>query len=288
MKITQVAKANGGQDGAIFGDLVFRFDASGNCRVYSAEALFASSTIAEPPSIAEFTLDKTDVIVPHSNAVAFGSEYYEEGDEFPILYTNVYNNYKNEEDKLPGVLSAYRIQRCGDGFASTLVQVIKVGFTEDRSLWLSSIPSVTDARPYGNFAIDTEKNRLYAFVMRDGDKETRYFSFCMPSVHDGVYSERFGVNTVTLNKEDALGYFDTPYHNYVQGACLKDGRIYSVEGFNEKIHPAIRIIDLEEKRQIFFADFADFDVLTEAEFIDFWQDRCYYSDHEGRWFLLEF
>ena len=79
---TKLGEIGKGQDGAIFGDYIFHFDATGRGCVYRLEGLEA---------LAEFQLDKSDLITPHSNAVSFGYEYYKEGDEFPLLYTNIYN-----------------------------------------------------------------------------------------------------------------------------------------------------------------------------------------------------
>ena len=165
MEFKQIASSKYGQDGAIFGDLYFRFDHLGACSVYDLSAL-DFNTVAELSPIAEFTLDRADEIAPHSNAVCFGSEYYCEGDEFPLLYSNIYNNYAKAEDRLVGVCCVYRIFREVDGFSSRLVGLIEIGFTDD-ALWRSE--GVEDVRPYGNFVVDCERERLYAYVMRDGD-----------------------------------------------------------------------------------------------------------------------
>ncbi len=281
MKITKLAKIIGGQDGAIYKDLLFRFSSKGGCSVYDMTALDG-----EPSPVAEFTLDKSGLIVPHSNSVTFGSEFFAEGDEFPLLYSNVYNNYAKTEDKKVGVCCVYRITREGKTFSTTLVQLIKIGFTDDRELWRSS-GDVEDKRPYGNFVVDTDRNRLWAFVMRDGAMQTRYFAFDLPKLADGDIGAS-GVREVILTADMIKEYFDTPYHNYVQGAVCREGKIYSVEGFGEKIHPALRIIDTEEKRQILHFDFFDAGYTDEAELIDFYGDRCIYGDHIGDLFELVF
>ena len=226
MKFKQIASSKYGQDGAIFGNLLFRFDHLGVCSVYDLSALDFNTVVGLSP-ISEFTLDRADEIAPHSNAVCFGSEYYCEGDEFPLLYSNIYNNYAKAEDRLVGVCCVYRIFRLDGGFSSKLIGLIEIGFTED-TLWRSE--DVEDIRPYGNFVVDCERGHLYAYVMRDGEKKTRYFSFTLPSIKDGKPDSRFGVNKVTLTKEDILDYFDTPYHNFIQGGIAKDGKVYEVEG----------------------------------------------------------
>lgn len=283
MRITKLATSKYGQDGAIFGKLLFRFDHLGACSVYDLSVLDTGEPCELSP-IAEFTLDRRDEITPHSNAVVFGSEYYAEGDEFPLLYSNIYNNYAKADDRLIGVCCVYRIFRIDGGFSSKLVGLIKIGFTDD-PVWRSE--GVDDVRPYGNFVVDCERGRLYAYVMRDGEKKTRYFSFALPSIKDGEPDARLGVPSVTLGSGDIIDYFDTPYHNFIQGGVAKDGRVYEVEGFNERIHPAIRIVDLDERRELLHVDFCLEGFDTEAEMIDFLGERLIYSDAHGVIYELE-
>lgn len=288
MVIKQIAKTKGGQDGAIYGNLMFRFNTKGLCHVYDINALIENhDEIVEFSPISEFTLDRTDEIVPHSNAVVFGNQFFKDGDEFPLLYSNIYNNYAKYDNKLVGLCCVYRLQRDGSSFKTTLVQLIEIGFSEDKDLWRSE-GDISDVRPYGNFVVDNENEKYYAFVMRDGDKTTRYFAFDLPKVTAGITDEKFAVRKVTLKKEDIIEQFDVPYHNYIQGAVMKNGKIYSVEGFHEKIHPAIRVIDTANKTQELFFDFFDSGFPHEAEFIDFFNDRCLYSDAKGNIFEVEF
>ena len=279
MEIKTLSKIIGGQDGAIYKNYLFRFSSRGGCTVYDLSAL-----CAEPAPIAEFKLDGSELVVPHSNSVIFGNEFFAPEDEFPLLYSNVYNNYAKTEDKRVGICCVYRLLREGNTFSTKLVQLIKIGFTDDRSLWRSS-GDVEDKRPYGNFVVDTDKDQLWAFVMRDGAMQTRYFAFDLPKLADGEIGDA-GVREVTLTADMITEYFDTPYHNYVQGAVCREGKIYSVEGFGEKIHPALRIIDTEKKCQLLHFDFFDAGYTDEAELIDFYGDRCIYGDHIGDLFEL--
>ena len=281
MVIREISKIIGGQDGAIYKNYLFRFSSKGGCTVYDLSAL-----CAEPAPIAEFKLDGSELVVPHSNSVTFGNEFFAPGDEFPLLYSNVYNNYAKTEDKRVGICCVYRLLREGNSFSTKLVQLIKIGFTDDRSLWRSS-GDIEDKRPYGNFVVDTDKVQLWAFVMRDGAMQTRYFAFDLPKLAEGEIGAS-GVREVTLTADMIKEYFDTPYHNYVQGAVCREGKIYTVEGFGEKIHPALRIIDTEKKCQLLHFDFFDAGYTDEAELIDFYGDRCIYGDHIGDLFELVF
>ena len=203
------------------------------------------------------------------------------------FYSNIYNNYKNSDDKLVGVLCVYRIFRECGGFASSLVGLIEIGFTDDRELWRSP-GEAADVRPYGNFVADNENGKYYAFVMRDGVKETRYFRFAMPKLSECGLDEKFGVRKAVLNASDIEEYFDVPYHNFIQGAIFNNGKIYEVEGFDANIHPVIRVIDTEKKCQELFFDFFEAGFEQEPEFIDFYGEKCIYSDGHGNVFLLEF
>jgi len=107
------------QDGAIYGGKLFRFNADGKCRVYD---------VNDGTLLSEFTLSSVDVICPHANAVCFGAEKYDENDEYPLLYSNMYNNAAAKEDRLEGVCCVYRLT-CTDGeYNAALVQLIRIGF----------------------------------------------------------------------------------------------------------------------------------------------------------------
>ena len=88
MEIIKLSKIVGGQDGAIYNNFLFRFSSKGGCTVYDMKYL-----TEEAVPFAEFKLDGLDMIVPHSNSVIFGNEFFAPDDEFPLLYSNVYNNY---------------------------------------------------------------------------------------------------------------------------------------------------------------------------------------------------
>ena len=288
MNFKQIATMASGQDGAIFGSLLFRFNTKGMGRVYDLASIDQNAAPTELVPLASFTLDRAEEIVPHSNAVMFGTEYAEEGDEFPLLYSNVYNNYAKTENKRKGVCCVYRLQREGDSFRTTLVQLIEIGFTEDSTLWCSE--GGEDVRPYGNFAIDRERGLYWAFVMRDATRTTAYFSFRLPKLTDGEPDPEFGVRKVILTPADILSRFECDYHDFVQGACLHRGKIYSVEGFHAdgKHPPAMRVIDTAAGKQEAYIDLVAHQCLIEPECIDFAGDTCYYSDAHGALYVVNF
>ena len=289
MKLTQIGKmAYGAQDGAIWGDFAFRFNANGDCRVFDARPLdnAAEDTPVELPLLASFAVNPAEPLVPHFNAVVFGTEYFAEGDEFPLLYANIYNNYAKAEDRLEGTCCVYRLTREDLQFSMELVQVIRIGFTKD-PLWISE-GDKPDVRPYGNFVIDRDKNLLHVFTMRDAEHKTRYFSFRLPKRDEGELCEAWGVPVVTLGKEDILQWFDTDYHLFIQGACCHGGLVYSCEGFNKDVPPSLRVIDPAAGVQLHAVNLVDLGYEVEAEWMDFRGDVCYYSDAHGNIFAADF
>ena len=282
MNIKQIGNITDGQDGAVFGGLLFRFKTNGLCYVYNLNNLTIEK---KSPIVSIFTLDKADVIVPHSNSVVFSNEYYDEDDEFPLLYTNIYNNYAKCENKRIGVCCVYRIWREDNEFKNRLLGLIEIGFTKDE-LWSSG----NDIRPFGNFVIDKEKGLYHAFTMRDKEEITRYFSFKLPELSNGVTDDELGVKKITLKKEDIIDTFDTEYHRFIQGACCEKGKIYSLEGFSgdEVNPPAMRIISTNDKKQLEYIHFGDFGLTIEPELVDFENDVCYYGDNLGNLYVIEF
>ena len=285
MKITKIGEIGGGQDGAIYGDLLFRLDHTGGVRVYDLTALLPEG---RSKAVAVFTLGSVEKLIPHSNAVFFGEERYSPEDEFPVLYSNVYNNLASAADPMPGTLCAYRIRRTEDSFSATLVQLIRVGFCEDATLWRAS-EKAHGVRPYGNFVLDKESGTLYAFVMRDELRGTRYFSFAMPSVHDGELLPSLGVRGVTLTPDAILRMFDMPYYRFIQGAIAHGGYIYSTEGFSnsEPNPPAIRVVDPSAGCETYYS-LPALDIWEEPEMIDFFRGTCYYSDACGNLYTVSF
>ena len=286
MKVTPIGQIVSNQDGAIWGKYLFAINGRGHVRVYDIDSF--KDGITPDGNIDAFVLDRADVICPHSNAVCFGNEFFSEGDEFPLLYTNIYNNYASAPDPLKGVCCVYRIVRDGKKFSSALVQLIEIGFVEDATLWKMSEDADCE-RPYGNFTIDRDKNIFYGFTMRSAHLGTRYFAFDLPRVTDGEMSKAYGIKRVVLRREDIKYYFDTEQHYYPQGACCHRSLIYSLEGFNtDELPPRLRIIDAEAKKQIFSTDLREYIPGIEPELIDFCGDTCYYADDEGNLYIIEF
>ncbi len=287
MNILHLARILPGQDGVIWNNELFRFDGHGDCVVYDLSKLKKGAVVDLEP-VARFTLDKSDLIVPHSNAVTWGKDYFSVDDEFPLLYTNIYNNTSKFNDNLTGTCCVYRLQRDGNTFKTTLLQIIQIRFTEDANLWKAFLDK-HGARPFGNFVVDREKGFFHAFVMRNEELGTRHFKFNLPNVNDGEVDNNYKVKRVTLEEKDILEYFDCPYQYFIQGATFHKGRIYSAEGFNDNVNkPAIRIIDVNKKVEESKVDLWKNGYNNEPELIDFVNGDCYYADYAGNLYTIEF
>ena len=279
---TKVGKIALGQDGAIDKNTLFRLDTPGTGTVYSLK----DNGIEEAGKL---FLEKLDLLLVHSNSVFFGPYYAEENDEFPVLYTNVYNSYSSAPDRKEGTCAAYRILREGDHFQGKLTQVIRIGFTENRDLW-KSLPGNEDVRSYGNFVSDNENRILWAFTMRDKEKVTRFFSFPMPHPYEGKTDPTLGCRILTLTESDITEQFDTEYSHYLQGAHANAGRIYSSEGFSDsETNPArMKVIDTRLKKTIAVLNFQENGLTEEAELVSEYQGGILYADWRGNLYRIVF
>ena len=284
-RIKKIGKIGGGQDGAIWGSELFRFDTEGHGAVYDLTALERGE---ELPPISTFDLDQRGRIAPHSNAVCFGVEYYVPEDEYPLLYTNIYNNYAGSEDPLLGVCCVYRLWREAGEYRTKLLQLIEVGFTDDPLHW-RAYPDRDGVRPFGNFVIDREQKKYVAFVMRTEELGCAYFTFDVPAAEEGEWDPAFGVRRRVLTLSEVRESFTAPYHRYIQGAAAREGRIWSTEGFDrdEVNRPAIRVIDTVRGKEESYTDLLGRGISEEPEFIDFYGEKCLYSDAHGNLYAVE-
>ena len=281
--VFKIGSANYGgpwQEGAIFDGKLF---------MLNHEELGGVFDMKSGEMIGDFICDRTDFLSVHSNSICFGTEYYDKNDKYPLMYICVYNNYEGQSNQYEGHCGVYRITEDGSDFKGDLVQVIKIGFTEDRNMW-KSLPNKGDICPYGNFIVDTDKNDLYAYVMRDATQTTRYYKFDLPKVNDGEYNSLFGCKTVTLNVADIKDQFDTEYSVYLQGADYVDGMILSSSGlgYGRDGGAILRLVDLESKKVIKVFDAMSAGVYNEPEVIAVDPDtkKVYYGSTDGQLRLL--
>lgn len=212
------------QDGAIYGNTIIEVGSDGTYFVQDIDGNILQ---------ASNNLDQYSTIAPHANSVCFGSEKYQSSDNFPVFYANAYNN-----TALPkGTCYVYRLK---NDYLTTLLQTIRIGFTED-TIWTGGGVNI---RPYGNFVVDTDNNKLYVFTLIDSLNVTRFFKFDLPTLSEGA--------NVTLNTDDIEEYFDVPYMPYIQGCCYFKGKIYAMAGNNSTVANSskLNVVDLTKKETV--------------------------------------
>lgn len=273
-----VAKMSACQDGAIYDGKLFLFTAGGTCTAYDVRTGKKTGYIY---------FSSTSPLIPHANSVCFGNTFYAEGDKYPLLYANIYNNYTDRPDRMEGTCCVFRLTENGKFYNLDLVQVIRVGFAKDVDLWLSASGN---SAPYGNFIVDTDRDKLYAYVMRNESNSTRFFEFDLPALTAGEYHEAYGCNVVTLGREDYDNMFDVDFSFYIQGGCYRDGKVISIEGMDSGSgkEPALRIIDLESGTLEATYYLAEAGLFREPEMISFDPDTgvLYYSGYDGHLRIL--
>ena len=224
----------------------------------------------------------------HISLIAYNNELpvYEASYSGKILhvYSNVYNSYASQSDKHIGECCVYAVHGAANVWANSLVQVLKVGFIDDLERW----PAASEARPYGNFVVDSENGCLYVFVMYSSRKLTYWYKFDLPKVTDGVWDETYGCYVKTLETGDVIDHWTTPLQNYVQGVSVHDGLIWSTEGFTGTSGTNLarmRVVDPMDKAQIAVFHFYADDDPIEPEFIDFYNGLCYYGSVKQMYLL---
>jgi hypothetical protein len=197
---------------------------------------------------------------PHGNTICFGKKR-NNTDTYPLLYITGYNGKDSNNNDLPlGTCFVYKIN---DDFTTEFVQQISIGFTAD-DLWSKSslnMPTSIGAIGYGNFIVDTDRNKLIVFT--DTNFTTRFFEFEIPDT---------STSNVTLQQADIVENWDTPLLPWPQGTAIKDGKIYAGHGI-EEASSFVSVIDLNTKSIISNIDVSHF--TPEAEGVFFIDDKLF-------------
>ena len=273
------------QGGAIYNNNAFVMNNNGTYRVMDLSTGECSS---------EYTLDKVDVIKPHANSVCFSDTFYpgdsKDNGDYPLLYVNVYNNYRGQDEEHEGTCLVYRVQESEDGtFTTTLVQVVVIGFAKSdvENIWKSAADieqaGTTAVRPFGNFVVDTDNDMLYAYTLRSTEQCMRFFKFNLPEVqevtetssNDANYNATYGCYVVTLQESDIVNfkddvqYFDVAGYPVIQDATYYQGRLILNDGSSAGTDSCIRVIDPETGKEEYTLDVDSLfpDLVKEAEMI---------------------
>ena len=246
-----------GQDSACYDGNLITFNSAGYYMMYTMNNDLLKASTA---------LDQVATYAPHANAVCFGTEKYDADDNYPLLYVNAYNT--------PGLpQGACYVYRLLNNMSTSLQQQILINFTED-PIWAGNGSSV---RPYGNFIVDTDNNKLYVYVMIDSLNVTRFFKFDLPELSDGA--------VVRLEKTDIIEYFDIEWMYYMQGACYFNGKIYASCGFTSA-DCKLYVIDLATKKVTSVVPLGGF--IAEPETVFVYNDTLYVAGNAKSIFKLQF
>ena len=250
------------QDGCIYNDVLFLFSSNGLCTIFN---------ISNKQMICSSQLPTYKGYCPHSNSVSFGKKFCDT-DTYPLLYSNIYNNYPNIADSF-GMCLVYRIID-ETLFEFKLMQVIKIGFTNDANLWYDNSDN---ASPYGNFLICGDD--LWVYVNIFGSSITRFFSFKTPAI---IVSD--DIDFCILTKDNIQEMFDTDLFKYIQGGTSRGTNLVSLEGFGTELSPSfLRIISLTTKT-IQSIDLGFYLNTLEPEFVSFYNNLLIVGTYEGKFF----
>lgn len=236
-------KGQSAQGMAINGDRAYLFSDGGRCRVLN----LLSKKVER-----EFMLESADS-TNHVNNACFGNEMCL-NDNTPLLYISECRNGR----------------RC---FVECL--------TDSNSFLLQTIEARKEngkIAPVLDWVVDTENQFLYA-ITRDAKEQKKtgiihnYISkYRLPQLNEG--------EKVVLRVDDRFDYFDVPFLNIIQGAKIRNGRLYIVTGFQqlayEKNKDAIReilVIDLHKKQLTKRIDLT-YVTTNEPEDMDFYKGKA--------------
>lgn len=243
------------QDGCIYGNWLFLFSSSAVCSVYNLDGgNFDLMCVSKLPSYKGF--------YPHSNSVCFGHKLFAT-DPVPLIYTNVYNNYSNNRE-MDGVCFVYRafLDEINDVFSFEMVQVIKVGFTDNENIWGNHS---LNKSPYGNFLV--RENELWVYLNMFDSLTTRFFRFELPIIGQ----TKQNIQYVILEQEEIKETFDVFLFRNIQGGTVSGDFLFSLEGFGDELAPGfLRAVSLVTK-EVFSIGLANLIGECEPEFVDFYK-----------------
>ncbi|MBO4531299.1 MAG: hypothetical protein J5767_11760 [Paludibacteraceae bacterium] len=223
------------QGAALWGDYVFQ------CENYNSRLTVYN--IREKTYLGEIPLAYNKYY--HDNQAAFSSIYYEQGDEFPLLYiSQIYLEAQN--------IQVYRIQRYDSVFTATLVQNIRM-------------PDDTDNNYLAHFNIVFDnKNHFYLYSRNRSTCMGQISKWNIPDPHCG---------NVYMKEEYMLERFYLSFSLlYAQGGTMVGDKIYFAQGIPSKSDIMFRIVDVNTHEEWSF-NLRDYNFTREPEGIMFCQDH---------------
>lgn len=267
------------QGGAIYGDRLVCLMATDEIKGETVNGYIYNLVTGEKECELLFstTIDGRTFYKPHANQVSFGSFFYNQESDFPLLYVSQVNG-GNGEDTIRGErgVLVYDLQKSsGGGYIPVLVQVI--------------IPDLYDSklmerlgRYTPNYIYDTENDQ---FVVLGYPQSSWYrLNGPQPITIIGVPSISDG-SIVTLHDEDVIDSYALPISLGIQQSCVFGSKVYSSGGFAKK--GTIRIIDLESKSSLKIFDLSRIST-GEPQFFGVWNNRLLYYEAGTQGIMYEF
>lgn len=220
----------------IYGDLMFRTVAGGQCAVYNI-----SNNDFDLNPVAYFNLGSYtgDSATNHADVLCFSEQFYSSTDPFPLLYVTA-------GDANHAECFVERITRSGNAYSATLIQTITIDFNTFVS------PGYKTGFPWVQFHVYNGYIYTIGHMNRangEFNKVTNEHYFTkmkLPSVSR---------SSVTLTAADVEEQWTTNYeHDYMQGCRFRDGKVYMAMGHgNETEYPSpnyIEVYSLATKQRI--------------------------------------
>ena len=189
------------QSMAIYNDYMFLLSENGGGAVIDYNTKEIISTFDSKPTEEQ-----------HANSAQFSNIFYDNSDEFPLLYVSRCGNaaFTSGEHDYDELL-VYRVQRNDVNFTFSLINTIKI-----------------DATTYGiSWGVDNVRHRLYAYASRGGNwqiKEDNPIDFW---VVDEPSRDRIISSTPIIYKDsDAIAYCRFDDFFITQGCVVNNGILY--------------------------------------------------------------
>lgn len=240
------APGTGGlQDGSCYNGLFFRFDEFGTILVYD---------MGTGEQVGTGAINSSETIRPYFNSCSFGTEYYADGDAFPVLYVC------GRGETTGGVATpyrktyVYRITESEGVYTATLVQTITI---DDSTIYPT----------YGGIAYDANRQKIVGYTYTSEPRSTMFFEFDAPSVTSG---------DVTISAEYIERFVLTePYLGAPQGCMCNNGKIYALGGNINS--GTLDVIDMIAKKWCSHIDLWESGLTGEPQCVFEYGNRLYYG-----------
>lgn len=228
------------QGSACYGDYLLGFTGPNTTAwLWDLSTSSLVQTISIPASERGFVSDC------HSNTVNFGTEFYDPGDEFPLVYVSTGYNDGNYSGAL-----VYRIVKNGGVYSLVLVQTLKFPGTE----WTEFVTA-----------------GAYCYVQKEVGGSETYYKFPMPTLQDGsevIFDYSEAISTSSLGGKPAW-YAGSQR----QGRVYHGGKLYYVSGVPPSETLLLIQADLEQGVKEVEINLAEVSITAEPEAAFFWGNK---------------